>query len=100
MRLTAASPLRCLLQARDYSGEFLTVVPGNHAKSGALSESLDLCGNVLLCGRDLNDPEQQGDFGNLAESGRLVLVGFVRLQKNHLLRKGRARRYRKNKLFA
>jgi hypothetical protein len=29
-----------------------------------------------------------------------VLVGFVGLQKNHLLRKGRARRYRKNKLFA
>jgi hypothetical protein len=32
---------------RDRSGEFLAVVPGNLSR--ALSESLDPCGNVLLC---------------------------------------------------
>ena len=43
---------------------------------------------------NLDDPEQQGDFGNLAANSRLVVVGFVGPQGNHLLiailRKGRA----------
>jgi|ERR1700686_4247663 hypothetical protein len=33
-------------------------------------------------GRNLDDPEQQVDFGNLAESIRLVVVGFGKRQKN------------------
>jgi hypothetical protein len=43
-------------------------------------------------GRNLDDPEQQSDFGNLAESIRLVVVNFVRQQKYAPSSTGRASR--------